>query len=330
MAAAYDSGVTKDPRKTIHVVSHGPNCLDGTAAAVVVARYYRDARVLPHFSSNATINDTLLQLPHAADGTEQEVWITDISWTDPAVDRHLQDLVDAGTRLFWIDHHRTALERYRRGEVNVRFTDLVLSEAYAATRLTYDYLRARLDDERRQNDWFAALQHLVAMADDNDRWIHQVPGSREFGLVVSVLGPAAYGELLKIDPEVRYTPRMQEAQRQLHEELQRTFEVAERSRVVQHVPHRSLSVVAAVCHGYPSEVADAWGKSASNTVFALFDGRSLSVSLRRSPDCSVDLSELAQRFGGGGHPAAAGCELLELQRRIAAWLAESVAGWLDR
>lgn len=330
MAAAYNSGVAEDARKTVHVVSHGPNCLDGIAAAVVVARYYRDARVLPQFSSNAMIDDTLLRLPQAAGGTEQEVWITDISWTDPAVDRHLQDLVDAGTRLFWIDHHRSALERYRRGKVNVQFTDIVLSEAFAATRLTFDYLHARLQDTPRRNEWFAAAQHLVAMVDDNDRWIHRVPGSRELGLIVSVLGPAAYGELLNIDPEVRYTPRMQEAQRQLGDELQRTFEIAERSRLVRHVPRRALSIVTAVCHGYPSEVADAWGKSMTNTVFALFDGRSLSVSLRRSPDCTVDLSELAQRFGGGGHPAAAGCELPELQRRMAEWLAASVAAQLDR
>jgi len=329
-AAAYNSGVTKDPGTTVHVVSHGPNCLDGTAAAVVVARYHRNAQVLPRFSSNTAINDTLLRLPHAADGTEHEVWITDISWTDPVVDRHLQALVDAGTRVFWVDHHRTALERYRRGEVKVRFTDLVLSEAYAASRLTYEYLRARLQEERRQNEWFAAVHHLVAMADDNDRWIHQVPGSRELGLVVSVLGPAAYGELLNIDSDVHYTRRMQEAQRQLQDELQRTFEIAERSRVVHRVPEHSLSVVTAVCHGYPSEVADAWGKSATDTVFALFDGRSLSVSLRRSPDCAVDLSELAQRLGGGGHPAAAGCELQELQRWIAEWLAESVAARIGR
>lgn len=322
--------MTKAPNKTVHVVSHGPTCLDGTTAAVVVARYYHDATVVPHFSSNAAINDTLLCLPHAAEGTQQEVWITDISWTDPAVDRHLQDLVDAGTRVFWVDHHRTALERYRRGEVHVRFTDMVLSETYAASRLTYDFLRARLQHDRRQNDWFGALRHLVALADDNDRWLHQMPGSRELGLVVSVLGPAAYGELLNIEPDVRYTPRMQEAQRQLRDQLRRTFEVAERSRVVHRIPNQSLTVVTAVCDGYPSEVADAWGKTARDTVFALFDGRSLSVSLRRSPDCAVDLSVLAQRFGGGGHPAASGCELQDLQRRIAEWLAESVAGRIER
>ena len=80
----------------------------------------------------------------------------------------------------------------------------------------------------------------------------------------------------------------------------------------------------AVCDGHPSEIADAWGRRTANAVFALYDMRSLAVSLRRSPDCAVDLSRLAEAFGGGGHAAAAGCELPELRRELAEALAERV------
>lgn len=306
--------------KRVHVVTHGPACLDGTTAAVVVARYYREATVFPQFSTNVKINETLLNLPPPGSDVE-EVWITDISWTDPAVDRHLQELIDAGVRVFWIDHHRTALERHRRGAVKVQFTGLVLSDELAASRLTYDYLGRRLRAAGEVNPWFDGLARLVALADDNDRWVHRLPGSRQLGLVVSLLGLEAYAELLNIDPDVSYTPRMRAAQAQLQAELQRTFEVAERSRHTRHLPHPGLDLVTAVCDGYPSEVADEWGKTASNTVFALFDARSLTVSLRRSPDCSVDLSQLAERLGGGGHPAAAGCEIPELRQHLAEWLA---------
>ena len=47
-------------------------------------------------------------------------------------------------------------------------------------------------------------------------------------------------------------------------------------------------------------------------MIALFDRKSGGVSLRRSPGCDVDLSQLAQAFGGGGHPAASGCRPEEL------------------
>jgi oligoribonuclease NrnB/cAMP/cGMP phosphodiesterase (DHH superfamily) len=309
--------------KVVHVVSHGPGCLDGVTAAVAVARYHREATVVPHFSSNAKINETLLGLRCEPADAAHEVWITDISWTDAAVDRHLQSLVDIGVRVFWIDHHRSALERHRRGEVKVRFTDYVLSEQSAASRLTYEYLHHRLRAEHRENEWFAALQLLVAMADDNDRWVHQIPGSRRLGQLVNLLGSEAYHELLNIDPAVTYTPRLREAEQQLDGELRWSFEVAERSRVTQQVG--DLTVVGAVCDGYPSEVADAWGKIASRTIFALFDARGLSVSLRRSPDCTLDLSLVAGKLGGGGHPAAAGCELAQLWRGLAEQLAVLVA-----
>jgi nanoRNase/pAp phosphatase (c-di-AMP/oligoRNAs hydrolase) len=45
------------------------------------------------------------------------------------------------------------------------------------------------------------------------------------------------------------------------------------------------------------------------------------VSLRRSPDCQFDLSQLAQFFGGGGHAAAAGCRPTNLYRLFAQELA---------
>ena len=314
--------------KLVHVVSHGPGCLDGVTAAVAVARYHRDATVVPRFSSNAKIDETLLSLCRAPADAAHEVWITDISWTDPAVDRHLQELVDAGVHIFWIDHHRTAIERHQRGKVNVRFTGYVLNEQSAASRLTYEHLRNRLRAEHRENEWFEGLQLLVAMADDNDRWVHQIPGSRKLAQLVNLLGSEAYRELLNIGAAVTYTPRLREAEQQLDAELQRSFEVAERSRVTQQV--ESLTIVGAVCDGYPSEIADAWGKTAARTVFALFDARGLSVSLRRSPDCTLDLSHLAGALGGGGHPAAAGCELAQLWRSLAEELAALVADAVRR
>ena len=36
-----------------------------------------------------------------------------------------------------------------------------------------------------------------------------------------------------------------------------------------------VTLVAAMCDGHPSEIADAWGKAARNTVFALYAARLL-------------------------------------------------------
>lgn len=310
-------------RPQVHVVSHGPNCLDGVAAAVAVARYYEGlADVVPRFAGNNEIDEVLRSI-HPESGREAELWITDISWREPETDAHLRAMAAAGVRLYWIDHHRTALERVRAGKVDVPFADSVLSEEYAASRLVYEYLQRRVASGRRPGPGFAALAPVIAMADDNDRWLHRVPGSRELAWVVRSLGPDAFKELLAVDQAVTYSPRMRAARDRVEAEIAHSLTVAGASRVERRAG--DVTLVTAMCDGHPSEVADAWGKSASNTVFALYDAQSLAVSLRRSRDCTVDLSRLASSLGGGGHAAAAGCELPELRRALAETLGARIA-----
>ena len=310
----------------VQIVSHGPHCLDGVAAAVAVARYHADhAEVVARFAANSEIDATLRGLDPAP-GRDTELWITDISWREPETDAHLRRLAAAGVRIHWIDHHRTALERVRAGKVDVPFHEQVLSEEFAASRLVYEHLARRLAAEGRSAPRFTAFAPVIAMADDNDRWLHRVPGSRQLAWTVRTLGPDAYDELLGIDERVTYSPRMQEARARVEAEIARSFAVAESSRVEQ--PCGQVTLVVAVCDGHPSEIADAWGKQAANTVFALYDARSLAVSLRRSPDCDVDLSRVAGALGGGGHAAAAGCELPDVRRALAEAVAARVMGGL--
>jgi len=285
-----------------------------------VARFHPDCLLDVRFSSNDAINETLLSLQCEPANDEHELWITDISWTSPDVDRHLQSLLDRGVRIYWIDHHRTAIERQRAGEVGVKPTDVVLSERYAASRLTFDYL-----GERRPDCAIAkCLAQLVAMADDNDRWLHRIKGSRELALTVSAMpDDSAFHELLRCDDEVSYSPAMREASARIEAELQRSFALAERSRSERNLGEATL--VSALCDGYASEISDRWGKEGAKRVFAFLDVRTMSISLRRSPDCDVDLSQLARRLGGGGHPAAAGCSPAHLPARIAGAVAALVA-----
>jgi oligoribonuclease NrnB/cAMP/cGMP phosphodiesterase (DHH superfamily) len=311
----------------VHVVSHGPHCLDGVTAAAVVARFYEGrAEVVPRFASNSEIDGVLRGL-RLAPPADAELWITDISWKDPATDAHLRALAAAGVRIIWIDHHRTALERARAGKVDVPFADCVLSEEYAASKLVFRHLAEREKKEGRPHPGFRTFAPVVEMADDNDRWLHRIPGSRELAWVVRELGPDSYEDLVRLDADVRYTPRMQAARDRVGAEIARSLAVAERSRVERRIG--AVTLVAAVCDGHPSEVADAWGKTVQQTVFALYDAKSLAVSLRRSPDCTVDLSRVAAALGGGGHAAAAGCELPDVRTALAGLIADRLEERLE-
>jgi len=313
----------------VHIISHGPHCLDGVAAAVAIARARTNAEVIPWFVNNNDVNDAIHQLVCAPADADHEVWITDVSWTDRAADHRLRSLTDRGVRVHWIDHHRTAIERFRAGEVEVPFAACVVTERFAASRLVYEYLRDHLD-ETTAHERFFDLWPLIERADDTDRWIHRIEGSHELALTVRTMGSIeAYYDLLDIDRDLHYTPRMRAARERIDEELRRSFETAERQRFSVRLP-TGLTLVTSICSGYPSEVADAMSKSTPNAVFALYDSKCLAVSLRRSPDCTVDLSHVARVFGGGGHPAAAGCELPWLGIDIPRGMADLIAPVLAR
>ncbi len=315
----------------VHIVSHGPYCLDGVAAAVAVARHRTGATIIPHFSGNEHINQVIRSIGPDAVPAGSELWITDISWTETETDAHLRDLATHGVKIYWFDHHRTALKRYAAGEIDVPFTDQVVSEKASAARLVYEHLEQQTSTSGQRNETFAAFSPVVAMADDNDRWIHAIPGSRELALTIRTLGAdreslEGYQALLKIDSAVTYTPAMRAAYEKATREIQASFDVAAKSRVSLAVPGTPYTLVAAICEGHPSEIGDAWGKTATQTVFAFYDLKGEGVSLRRSLDCNIDLSQLAQFFGGGGHPAAAGCHPPALHRLFAQELARLLSG----
>ena len=309
-------------------MSHGPHCLDGVTAAVAVARFHAGRDVRTRFATNPEIDAMVRAVAAPPPGADADLWITDIGWREPETEGHLRALAAAGVRVHWIDHHRTAIERLRGGAVDVPFTTMVVEDTYAAARLTWEHLRDRLVREGRDAPDFLALEHLVMLADDNDRWIHALPGSRELALTVAAMrGTEAYESLLGVDAAVTPTPAMRAAEARVRTEVAATHALAERTRRDRRVG--DVTVAAAWCAGYPSEIGDAWGRQSPNTVIALYDTRSESVSLRRSPACAVDLSRVAETFGGGGHAAAAGCRIPDIGSRdaeaLAALIAEAVA-----
>ena len=317
-------------------MSHGPHCLDGVTSAVAVARFHAGLEVVAHFANNPEINEAIQGIPAPPAGRVQELWVTDISWNQPETDAHLRALAAAGTRVVWIDHHRTAIERVRRGGVDVPLATMVVEDTFAASRLVFDHLKSRLVGEQRTPSGrpehaadFLALEKLVALADDNDRWIHALPGSRQLALTVGAMRDAtAYGELLGVDAAVTYTPAMREAEARVTAEVAATHALADKTRRERRVG--DVTVLAAWCVGYPSEIGDAWGKATPNAVVALYDTKSAGVSFRRSPASQVDLSRVAETFGGGGHAAAAGCKIPGMGERDADALATLVADAVAR
>src|SRR5579862_3806771 len=312
---------------TIQVVSHGPSCLDGVMAAAAVARFYDGHRVFTTLAGNNEADHVIGNLILRSEDNNDEIWITDLSWNSPATGAHL---TERGAQIYWIDHHRTAVSRADAPEFKVPFAGKVLSEQYSAARLTFNFLKRLerdLSDEQRAG--FDAFEPFVMIADDHDRWVHQIPESSQWALAVQTLGgTASYREILKLH-EPRMSRKLRTAFESGQDAMRRSLELAQATMVDRKLDNGN-TLRTACCFGYSSEVAAHLYKGQTRTVVALFDLRSQGVSLRRSSDSDVDLSVLAQHFGGGGHAAASGLMIPDLRRVPAERLAEILGDQLEK
>jgi oligoribonuclease NrnB/cAMP/cGMP phosphodiesterase (DHH superfamily) len=321
--------MSRPDRRTIQVVSHGPSCLDGVMAAATIKRFYLEERVITTLAANGD-SDRVIQAIRAKGG-DDEIWITDLSWTSVKTAEHLTNLVSNGARLYWIDHHRTAVSRANAPEFNVPFTGSLLSEEFSAARLTFNYLKEKAVErgEQRRLAEFEKFFPFVAIADDHDRWIHQVPESADWALAVQTLGGIdSFREIARLREPVM-SRRLRLAFEAGKKAMDRSLDLAH-ATMVERPLGNGLRIRTACCMGYSSEVASKLYEGQSHTVIALFDLRSLGVSLRRSADCEVDLSVLAHQFGGGGHAAAAGFAIADAKRAPAERLAEILGDRLER
>ena len=162
-----------------------------------------------------------------------------------------------------------------------------------ASRLVYEWLRDRAAENAKAGGSpaparFTEFAPVVAMADDNDRWVHAIPASRELGLVLRAM-PAAesYRSFLELGADGRDTATMAAARARVKEELDRNRRLAEATRSERDVG--GIRLVSALCDGYAGEIADEWGRGSPKSVFVLFDVRSRALSFRRSPDHDFDL-----------------------------------------
>jgi oligoribonuclease NrnB/cAMP/cGMP phosphodiesterase (DHH superfamily) len=320
----------KRGERTIEVISHGPSCLDGVMAAAAIRRFYQGLRVRATLAANGESDRVIQELKPRAGGRCDEIWITDLSWTSRETAEHLNALARDGTRVFWIDHHRTAVSRSNAPEFKVAFSGCVLSEEYSAAKLTFNFLRqmARDRGDEDHSSSYESFQPFVELADDHDRWIHHIPGSADWALAVQTLGGIeSYREIVRLREPIM-SRKLKAALEMGRNAMDKSLEVAN-ATLVERPLGNGLRVRSACCIGYSSEVASRLYEGQNRTIIALFDLRSLGVSLRRSADCAVDLSELAQHFGGGGHPAAAGFAVDELKRAPAERLAKLLGERLE-
>ncbi len=206
--------------------------------------------------------------------------------TDHGLDGDTAALVDGfvagGGRFTLLDHHRSSQQLAAHAWATV-------DESRSATGLLYDHLGR----PRR----FADFARLV---EDHDLWRHEDPRSARLSALVGLLGHDRFLARFSADPEVQFS----EAEQLLIEHAEGERE----DYLKRKLPQARLLELGgnrwAVCYAeqYQSDLAERLMTELGVAATAIVNPGKRTVSLRGR---GVDVSRLAERFGGGGHARAA-------------------------
>ena len=206
--------------------------------------------------------------------------------TDHGLDEDTAALVDdfvaGGGRFALLDHHRSSQHLAAHAWATV-------DESRSATGLLYDHLG--------RPHRFAEFARLV---EDHDLWRHEDARSARLSALVGLLGHDRFIARFSQDPEVEF----REAELLLIEHAEGAREDYLRRKLSQ---ARLLEVGGtrwAVCYAeqYQSDLAERLMSELGVAATAIVNPGKRTVSLRGR---GVDVSRLAERFGGGGHARAA-------------------------
>lgn len=256
--------------------------LDGVGCAVVFAGAHPGPGPV-ELVENGAIDGRVLaalaaRIPHAA---SHEVVVT-----DHGIDEATADAADgftaAGGRFVLLDHHRSS--RHLAGR---RWA--TIDEGRSATGLLFDHLGGP-----------PAFAEFAGLVEDHDLWRHRDPRSSRLATLLALVGAERFLARFRDDPDVE----LREAERLLVEtELARREDYVrrkvEQARVAEIGGRRW-----AVCYAeqYQSELAERLMSELEVAATAIVNPGRRTVSLRGR---GVDVSRLAQRYGGGGHARAA-------------------------
>lgn len=258
------------------IVYHG-NCIDGFCAAWIAHRDFPEAQFVAAQYG---------QEPPDVSGAD--VLIVDFSYPRQV----LLKMKERANSLFVLDHHKTA----GADLVGLDFCKFDMNESGAS--LAWDWL----NPTKEPRPW------IVEAVRDRDLWLWKYPASRELNASITTWPrDFAYWDIQLLEGSAPDQPGMKRAVDEGRAILryidQYTEEMCARARMVEfegyHVP----------CVNAPYKgISEICGKLAESATFSIGwaqgqDGRFL-YSLRSRGE--FDVSEIAKKYGGGGHKNSAG------------------------
>jgi oligoribonuclease NrnB/cAMP/cGMP phosphodiesterase (DHH superfamily) len=257
-------------------------CADGFTAAWVVWKFYGEGHVDFHA---ATHGDP----PPEVDG--REVYIVDFSYPR----RVIEEMARRARKLTVIDHHITAAQDLEGMIRNDGVVDGAFDMDKSGCLLTWEWFFKDREPP----------QALLAVS-DRDLWKFELPWTREIFLALTSF-PYAFETWDALMEDDRLETLRQEG---IALDRKQQKDIAETIAAGSHLITIAGHTVPA-CNVPSPWASDAGHLLAQGHPFAAcfwIDGEKIAFSLRSALD-GLDVSEIAKRFGGGGHQHAAGFTL---------------------
>ncbi len=264
------------------------NDVDGKCAAHVIAHKF-------HHTSQENNEDYIeinygMEFPLAIIEKNEEVFIVDYSIEIEVMDR----LLNITSNVFWIDHHITAIEKYMNYPSILQGLRKV---EYSGCVLTYLYL---------YNVSFEKVPMPIRYIGDRDTW------QWRYGEETKLFCSGA--ELYDLNPLSSDWKILFNSQ----DNVKKEGLIVERYKKQWNKDYVKSFAYYTIFEGYEtvivnighvgSEIFDSIEKKPLLIMYA-HDGKEFKVSLRSE---TINVSKIALKYGGGGHPGASGFECQEL------------------
>ena len=271
------------PMKPDLCIYHGGECLDGFAAAWVVWR---------KFGADVQFYPGIYGKP-APDVTGLNVAIVDFSYKRP----EMIALCKNAQRVLVLDHHKTAQAELNGVEDECLNTKIVFDMNHCGSVLAWRHF---FPDER--------MPLFLSYIQDRDLWLKEMPGIEEFtsALRSYPMDFGVWNEIItasmRADRERRPEPLISEGVA-----IQRYFRTLVESTKNHAHPREIAGYMVPVVNASLFLASEVCGELAEGNFFAAMYAETATDtiwSLRSRGD--FDVSEVAKKYGGGGHKNAAG------------------------
>lgn len=283
--------------------------LDGLGCGLAAKFAFGD-HVDVMYCTYRNLNQRVEQFIDNPDNDDVQLYITDLM-VNEKVEKKLAKRFEQGHHVQVIDHHVTALHfnNYEWGQIKVEYDD---GRKTCAATLFYDYLLSK-----DQITTMQGLEEFLELVRQYDTWEWEIEDNikaKHLNDLFWIFGRYPFQtemlERLK-DPKVRF---------EFSDVEQFLLDTEERKKERYiHAKNRQLvqAFVGDYCVGithaeqYHSELGNELNKRNPHLdLIAIMNAGTKKMGFRTIYD-HVDVSEFAQRFGGGGHPKASGCEISE-------------------